>query len=165
MGIMACYLSLNDALADEIAQLDNSHIVEKIEELMEKLRCPVYEMDKLWDGLHCLLTGISASQPIEDHPLSEAIVGVHVLDTEEFVSVIGSEELPRILEALHSMDRTVLLQQFKPADFRAKQIYPDIWADDEAEELFAELIAELDQLIDFYEQSLTRGYDILISIY
>ncbi|WP_263297601.1 YfbM family protein [Lysinibacillus sphaericus] len=54
---MACYLSLNDALADEIAQLDNSHIVEKIEELMEKLRCPVYEMDKLWDGLHCLLTG------------------------------------------------------------------------------------------------------------
>ncbi|WP_263297598.1 YfbM family protein [Lysinibacillus sphaericus] len=108
---------------------------------------------------------VSASQPIEDPPLSEAIVGVNVLDTEEFVSVIGSEELPRILEALHSMDRTVLQQQFKPADFRAKQIYPDIWAYDEADELFAELIAELDQLIDFYEQSLTRGHDILISIY
>ncbi|WP_285395233.1 YfbM family protein [Lysinibacillus sp. fls2-241-R2A-57] len=165
MGIMASYLSLEDALADEIAQLDNSHIIGKIEELMEKQCCPVYDMDKLWDGLHCLLTGISASQPIEDHPLSEAIVGVHVLDTEEFVSVIGCEELPCILEALHSMDRTVLQQQFKPADFREKQIYPDIWLDDEAEELFAELIAELDQLIHFYEQSLAQGHDILISIY
>ncbi|TKI54559.1 DUF1877 family protein [Brevibacillus antibioticus] len=165
MGIMACYLSLNDALADEVAQLDNSHIVGKIEELMEKQRCPVYEMDKLWDGLHYLLTGISASQPIEDNPLSEAIVGVHVLDTEEFVSVIGSDELPRILEALHSMDRTVLQQQYKPADFRAKQIYPDIWVDDEAEERFAELITELNQLAHFYEQSLAQGHDILISIY
>ncbi|WGV58358.1 DUF1877 family protein [Brevibacillus brevis] len=110
MGIMASYLSLNDALAEEVAQLENSHIVGKIEELMEKQRCPVYEMDKLWDRLHYLLTGTSASQPIEDNPLSEAIVGVHVLDTEEFVSAIGSDELPRILEALHSMDRTVLQQ-------------------------------------------------------
>lgn len=165
MGIMASYLSLNNALADEIAELNNSHIIKRLEELMENHSCPVNEMDKLWDGLHCLLTGISASQPIENHPLSEAIVGVHVLDTEEFVSVIGSEELPRILEALHSMDRTVLQQQFKPAIFRAKQIYPDIWADDEAVELFAQLIAELDQLIHFYEQSLARRHDILISIY
>ncbi|EJL31770.1 YfbM family protein [Brevibacillus sp. BC25] len=165
MGIMACYLSLNDALADEVAQLDNSHIVGKIEELMEKQRCSVYEMDKLWDGLHYLLTGISASQPIEDNPLSEAIVGVHILDTEEFVSVIGSDELSRILEALHSMDRTVLQQQYKPADFRAKKIYPDIWVDDDAEERFAELITELNQLTHFYEQSLAQGHDILISIY
>lgn len=165
MGIMACFLSLNDAIADEVAQLDNTHLVEKIEELMEKQSCPVYEMDKLWDGLHYLLTGNSASQPIEDHPLSEAIVGVHVLDAEEFVSVIGSDELSRILEALHSVNRTVLQQHFNPADFRSKQIYPDIWADDEAEERFTELITELNQLTHFYEQSLAQGHDILISIY
>ena len=165
MGIMACFLSLNDAIADEVAQLDNTHLVEKIEELMEKQSCPVYEMDKLWDGLHYLLTGNSASQPIEDHPLSEAIVGVHVLDTEEFVSAIGSDELPRILKALHSVDRTVLKQYFNPADFRSKQIYPDIWVDDEAEERFTELITELNQLTHFYEQSLAQGHDILISIY
>ncbi|WP_217562965.1 YfbM family protein [Paenibacillus sp. GbtcB18] len=165
MGIMACFLSLNDALADEVAQLDNAHIVDKVEELMGKQRCPVYEMDKLWDGLHYLLTRNSASQPIEDHPLSEAIVGVHVLDTEEFVSAIGSDELPRILKALHSVDRTLLKQHFNPADFRSKQIYPDIWADDEAEERFTELITELNQLTHFYEQSLAQGHDILISIY
>ncbi|WP_286176996.1 DUF1877 family protein [Brevibacillus brevis] len=115
--------------------------------------------------MHYLLTGTSASQPIEDNPLSEAIVGVHVLDTEEFVSAIGSDELPRILEALHSMDRAVLQAQYKPADFRAKQIYPGIWVDDEAEERFAELITELNQLTYFYEQSLAQGHDILISIY
>lgn len=46
--------------------------------------------------------------PIEDHPLSEATVEVRLLDTEEFVSGIGSDELPRILKALHSVDRTVL---------------------------------------------------------
>ncbi|WP_269446220.1 DUF1877 family protein [Brevibacillus brevis] len=93
------------------------------------------------------------------------MVGGHVLDTEEFVSVIGSDELLRILEALHSMDRTVLQQQYKPADFRAKQIYPDIWVDDEAEERFAELITELNQFTHFHEQSLAKGHDILISIY
>lgn len=74
------------------------------------------------DSIVCLLTGISALQ-IENYPLSEAIVGVHVLNTEEFVRVIGFD-----LEALHSMERNVLQQQFKLADFRAKQIYPAIWA-------------------------------------
>lgn len=165
MGIMACFLSLNDALADEVADVDNAHVVEKIEELIGEQRCPVYEMDKLWDGLHYLLTGKSASQPIEDHPLSEAIVGVHVLDSEEFVSAIGSDELPRILDALHSVDRSVLQQRFNPADFRSNQIYPDIWVDDEAENRFTELITELNQLTRFYEQSLAQGHDILISIY
>jgi hypothetical protein len=88
-----------------------------------------------------------------------------VLDTEEFVSAIGSDELPRILEALQSVNRTVLQQHFNPADFRSKQIYPDIWADDEAEERFRELITELNQLTHFYEHSLSQGHDILISIY
>ncbi|GKS14913.1 hypothetical protein YDYSY3_59130 [Paenibacillus chitinolyticus] len=88
-----------------------------------------------------------------------------MLDTKEFVSVIGSEELLRILEALHSVDRTVLQQHFNPADFKSKQIYPDIWTDDEAEERFTELITELNQLTHFYEQSLAQGHDILISIY
>ncbi|WJQ79803.1 DUF1877 family protein [Brevibacillus brevis] len=115
----------------------------------------------MWDGLYYLLTGTSPSQPNEDNPLSEAIDGVRVLDTEEFVSVIGSDDLPRILDALHSMDRAVLQQQYKPADFRAKQIYPDIWLDDEAEERFAELITELNQLTYFYEQSLAQGYGLL----
>lgn len=47
MGIMASYLSLNNALADEIAELNNSHIIKRLEELMENHSCPVNEMDKL----------------------------------------------------------------------------------------------------------------------
>lgn len=78
------------------APVTNSAIITKIEQLMENRLCPVYEMEKCWDGLHFLLTGVSASQPIEDDPLSEAIVGVHVLDTEDFIAAIGSDELPRI---------------------------------------------------------------------
>lgn len=165
MGIMACYLSLNDALADEVAQLDNTAIPTKIEQLMENRLCPVYEMDKCWDGLHFLLTGVSASQPIEDDPLSEAIVGVHVLDTEDFMAVIGSDELPRIVTSLQAVDRIELRKQFKLSAFREQQIYPNIWVDEETDELFAELTLELKNLISFYECSRDQGHDILISIY
>lgn len=60
MGIMACYLSLNDALANEVVQLDNSAIITKIEQLMEDRLCPVYEMDKCWDGLPRIVASLQA---------------------------------------------------------------------------------------------------------
>ncbi|AZS17933.1 YfbM family protein [Paenibacillus lutimineralis] len=165
MGIMACYLSLNDALANEVVQLDNSSIITKIEQLMEDRLCPVYEMDKCWDGLHFLLTGVSASHPIEDDPLSEAIVGVHVLDTEDFIAVIGSDELPRILASLQAVDRIALQEHFNLSAFREQQIYPNTWVDEETDERFEELTLELQNLISFYERSRDQGHDILVSIY
>ncbi|WP_042198093.1 YfbM family protein [Paenibacillus camerounensis] len=165
MGILACYLSLNDALADEVAQLDNSAIITKIEQLMENRLCPIYEMDKCWDGLHFLLTGVSASQPIEGDPLSEAVVGVHVLDTEDFIAVIGSDELPRIIASLQAVDRITLRKNFKLSAFRQQQIYPNTWVDEETDERFTELTLELQNLISFYEHSRDQGHDILIGIY
>lgn len=65
-------------LIDELKTKSNEEIFEVIQELEED--CEIYDMDKMWDGLHFLLTGVSATIPIENHLLSEAIVG-----TERFV--------------------------------------------------------------------------------
>lgn len=164
MGMLACYMSLSDELADELCTFENDEIIDKVEEIAEKNLCPVYEMDKLWNGLHFLLTGTSASTPIEGNHLSEAIVGVHVLDTKDFIGVIGSDELHPIIKELEGVNIDKLHESFKPSILKKKKIYPNIWSDENAEELFSELTSELKNLIAFYKESVEKQQDILVSI-
>lgn len=166
--MIACYMSLSDAAADQIAGLDTlGEVIDQIEELSEGELCPIYYMDKLWDGLHYLLTGKSASEPIEEHSLSEAIVGVHVLFAEDdgFISEIGCDKLGKIIAELKKIDRQALKNQFSVAYFQQAKIYPNIWQESSREELAAELLGQLENLIRFYEESEQAQRDILVSIY
>lgn len=105
IGMIANYMSLSDKLADEIVEINNEEIIEKIEEIQEiqEELCGILDVDKLWDGLHFLLTAANASEPIEGNPLSEFVVGKHVLDTEDYVSVTGSDELQVIVDAIENI--------------------------------------------------------------
>ncbi|KNB69315.1 YfbM family protein [Brevibacillus reuszeri] len=168
MGMIACYMSLTDEIADQIAGLGTlEEVIEQIEDLSVRDLCPLYEMDKLWDGLHYLLTGNPASEPIENHPLSEAIVGVHDLFAEDggFISAIGCDELGKIITELKQVDRQALKNQFSIASFQKAKIYPNIWEESKREELATELLRELEGLLRFYEESEQAHRDVLISIY
>ena len=96
MGLLANYMMVDEATLDSMMKLNNEELMEKLEELEDN---EYYDMDKLWDGLHFLLTGISAGTPIEENPLSEAIVGVHNFNEEEdeadFIACIEADELPQ----------------------------------------------------------------------
>ena len=74
MGMMACLQRVDDKCIEKLLDKSPDDLFEEIEELQEDYRY-VLEMDKLWDGLHFLLTGVSACEPPKEDLLSQAIVG------------------------------------------------------------------------------------------
>ena len=124
-------------------------------------------MDKLWDAMHFLLTGVSASKPIEGNHLSEAIIGVHVFDTDEDVFVSCSEynELPDIVATLQEVDMEKQKEKFKTSVFKKAKIYPDIWVHKDKESLWQELLAEYNGVLSFYQKAEDMNMHVIISIY
>ncbi len=74
MGMMACLQRVGDRCIEQLLDKSPEDLFEEIEALQEDYRY-VLEMDKFWDGLHFLLTGKSACEPLKGDPLSQAIVG------------------------------------------------------------------------------------------
>ena len=167
MGMLACYTCLSDKKLEEIMSVEEEDLVEEIEECIEALsdKSLSYNMDKLWDGLHFLLTGITAGEPIEDDPLSEAIVGVTNLSEDDFINCIKSSEVEEILKSLKAVDVEKLRSDFSISDFVNSEIYPSIWVEADKESLFEELISELKGLIVFYEKALEMKQNVVVTIY
>lgn len=167
MGLIANYMMVDEAELDRMMEMDGEALVERINELEEDEDQELYCMDKLWDGLHFLLTGVSASKPIEGGRLSEAIVGVHAFDTddEDFVSRSGHDELKEIVRAMEAVDFAGICAKADFAAFRKNKIYPKIWKDTEKEQLLRELSGEFQGLLSFYKSALEKRRHIIVSIF
>lgn len=163
MGIQAVYLSVDDATLKRLAEAPAEALLDLVEEL-EAADCTQVGLDKMWDGLHFLLTGVSASSPIEGNPLSEAVVGVQVFDCEDFVACTRSRELPVIISALDAVviEKTLAAVDF--ARFRKARLYPKIWSDDPTQ-LKTELEEAFQELRDFYRVCATAQRHVIVSIY
>jgi len=159
-------MMIDEEKLDRLMGLDSAELLEEIEELDES-GAEVYDMDKLWDGLHFLLTGASASEPIEGNKLSEAIVGIHLFneDSEDFIACIEFEELPGIISEMEKVDIEDLLQNIYFSSFKKKNIYPDIWIEKNNEQLKNELKNEFFNLLSFYKKAITNKMHIVVSIY
>ena len=117
----------------------------------------------MWDGLHFLLTGVSASSPVEDNELSEAIVGVHVFDSEDFIGCTELDELPEIIAALEAVELVDLLGEIDFATFARAEIYPNVWAD-EPEVLAAELSEAFRTVLAAHRACLASARHLIVSI-
>ena len=165
MGFIANYMMIDEPTLDRFMTLDGEDLVEAIDELEEAKNNVVYCMDKLWDGLHFLLTGVSASNPIEDHKLSESVVGVHVFDAEDFVACSEYDELAGIVSELEKVNMGELLDNVDFDQFTKKKIYPDIWYNDQKIQLGKELSQEWEGLLEFYRQAIQKKAHVIVSIY
>ena len=167
MGIMANYMMIDDETLDIMTELDSDDLLDKIDELEELKISELYCMDKLWDGLHFLLTGASASKPIKGNHLSEAIIGVHVFDTYEdyFVGCAEFSELPDIIAALKDVNTEKLKEKFKLSRFRIAKIYPDIWERAQKEKLWRELLGEFNGILEFYQRAEQMKMHVIVSIF
>jgi len=166
MGFLANYMRIDDATLGALSKLDSDDLVERIEEL-EDAGAPIYCMDKMWDILHFVLTGKSASEPIDGEPLSEAVVGVHVFDGEDFIAAIQADELPRILDTMDGLDFAALRPQLSLAALRKKNIYPSL-AETTAEEedaLWTQISGEFEGLRSFYRDTAAAHLNVIVSIY
>ena len=76
MGHLAVYIAIDDPSLEALWQLDDEPFRARFFEIEEDERLERLNLDKIWDALHCTLTGVTASNPIDGNRLSESIVGV-----------------------------------------------------------------------------------------
>lgn len=167
MGMMAEYLLVEEQTLDSLMSLGSEALANKVLELAENAQAERLDIAKIWDALHCLLTGVSAASPLLGNKLSEAIVGVHYFNEDEnadFITCIEHEELPDILAALAALDFERIAASFQPALLQEHNVYPPgIWQDDK-HQLVAEMRRAVRNLHIFYEKALARNCHVLVSI-
>lgn len=168
MGMIANYQQITDKKLKELATSED--VLEDVEKLQEDENIDLCDIDKMWDALHFLLTGKSASDPIEDDLISEAIVGQFDIfveyDIEEFIYGTPSNRIKEIADALQKVDFEKHLAKFDMDAFSENDIYPDIWGyTHEEDEIKNDLRTSFENLKAFYARMAEKGYAVLISIY
>ena len=167
MGLLGVYLAIDQDTLDNLRKFDGDELIEELDELQESDGIEIYNIDKLWDGLHFLLTGVSATSPIQGNKLSEAIVGVDFFETddEDFVSYTEKDKLSEIYNAMKNVNIKELEEKFDPKIFKKNKIYPAIWKTDKKDELFKDLINEYNGLLSFYQKALEKNMHIVFSVF
>ena len=170
MGMIANYQYINDEQLNCLKNFDRERndVLDEVEEWNEESEM-LLDIDKMWDVLHFVLTGVSSCDPIENNPLSEAVVGVRSLEgIEEFVAYTEKGWLADILAALEAFDMERAMATFSMDACKKAELYPDIWDYDDEEEV-AELKEEISDYLqnmkDFYREVLEVNGHVMVTIY
>lgn len=167
MGMIACYQMTDADMVNTLLKKTNEEVFEAIEELQE-VDETVLNIDKLWDGLHFLMTKVTASEPLEGNPLSEAVVGVKNFSDDEdadFISYILPERVPIIVNELKLFEIENVIEKLQPKEFAQNDIYPNIWMNEGKEEIQKELKECFFALLKFYEEAAELKKAVIVSIY
>jgi len=114
------------------------------------------DVDKAWHGLHYLLTGEAEGG---EEPLSLAILeGTEIGPELDFgpARYLTGEEVKAVAHALAALTPEALAQRYNPRDMQEKQIYPEIWQDDDPESVDY-LLHFFPDLQQFYADAAARG--------
>ena len=163
MGMQAVYMLADKATMDK---LSDDELFENIEDYGDEETTETCDIDKMWDGLHFLLTGASAENPIEGNPLSEAVVGEKAFDCDDFIAYTEPSRISSIVDALDKVDIEALIAQMDFSKFKQAEIYPNIWEnEDEEEEIKDDLKESFLRLRAFYQQALDGQTGVIATIY
>lgn len=168
MGIIANYQYLSDANLQELKSFyaEEDDIFEEVEDWNDEAEI-LLDIDKMWDALHFVLTGVSCIEPIKNNPLSEAVVGVFSIDgIEEYISYIEKSRIKDIVFALDNFDIEKALETFSMKECKEAELYPDIWDyEEETDEIKEEIMDYFQNMKDFYKQVLEEDGNVLVTIY
>ena len=168
MGIIANYQYLSDANLQELKSFyaEEDDIFEEVEDWNDEAEI-LLDIDKMWDALHFVLTGVSCIEPIKNNPLSEAVVGVFSIDgIEEYISYIEKSRIKDIVFALDNFDIEKALETFSMEECKEAELYPDIWDyEEETDEIKEEIMDYFQDMKDFYKQVLEEDGNVLVTIY
>lgn len=168
MGIIANYQYLSDANLQELKSFyaEEDDIFEEVEDWNHEAEI-LLDIDKMWDALHFVLTGVSCIEPIKNNPLSEAVVGVFSIDgIEEYISYIEKSRIKDIVFALNNFDIEKALETFSMKECKEAELYPDIWDyEEETDEIKEEIMDYFQNMKDFYKQVLEEDGNVLVTIY
>ena len=168
MGIIANYQYLSDANLQELKSFyaEEDDIFEEVEDWNDEAEI-LLDIDKVWDALHFVLTGVSCIEPIKNNPLSEAVVGVFSIDgIEEYISYIEKSRIKDIVFALDNFDIEKALETFSMEECKEAELYPNIWGyEEETDEIKEEIMDYFQDMKDFYKQVLEEDGNVLVTIY
>ena len=168
MGIIANYQYLSDANLQELKSFyaEEDDIFEEVEDWNDEAEI-LLDIDKMWDALHFVLTGVSCIEPIKNNPLSEAVVGVFSIDgIEEYISYIEKSRIKDMVFALDNFDIEKALKIFSMKECKEAELYPDIWDyEEETDEIKEEIMDYFQNMKDFYKQVLEEDGNVLVTIY
>ena len=168
MGIIANYQYLSDTNLQELKSFyaEEDDIFEEVEDWNDEAEI-LLDIDKMWDALHFVLTGVSCSEPIENNALSEAVVGVLPIDgIEEYISYIEKSRIKDIVFALDNFDIEKALETFSMEECKEAELYPNIWGyEEETDEIKEEIMDYFQDMKDFYKQVLEEDGNVLVTIY
>ena len=168
MGIIANYQYLSDANLQELKSFyaEEGDIFEEVEDWNDEAEI-LLDIDKMWDALHFVLTGVSCIEPIKNNPLSEAVVGVFSIDgIEEYISYIEKSRIKDIVFALDNFDIEKALETFNMEECKEAELYPNIWGyEEETDEIKEEIMDYFQDMKDFYKQVLEEDGNVLVTIY
>ena len=168
MGMIANYQYINDEQLNCLKNFDceRNDVLDEVEEWNEESEM-LLDIDKMWDVLHFVLTGVSSCDPIENNPLSEAVVGVRPLEGQDgFIAYTEKERVVEILAALEAFDMEQAMAAFSMDACKKAELYPDIWDYDDEEELVKEEISDYFQnMKDFYREVLEANGHVMVTIY
>ena len=168
MGIIANYQYLSDTNLQELKSFyaEEDDIFEEVEDWNDEAEI-LLDIDKMWDALHFVLTGVSCIEPIKNNPPSEAVVGVFPIDgIEEYISYIEKSRIKNIVFALDNFDIERALETFSMEECKEAELYPNIWGyEEETDEIKEEIMDYFQDMKDFYKQVLEEDGNVLVTIY
>ena len=166
MGMIASYMMIDEPTLNKFLGSDIEDVADEIFEMEEEDAAELIDIDKSWDGLHFILTGKSATEPIEGDALSEAIAGMKMFDeeSEEFIAYTTHNRLQEIVKALEAVDTEKLKQEFNPSTLLKNDVYPNIWKDEDKDGLFDYLIDGYKAILSLYKEAVSKNMNIVVSI-
>ena len=156
MGLIANYNCISDESLKELKGLGSSKkdLFETVEEWSDEDEL-LLDIDKMWDVLHFVLTGVSTDHRIDDNPLSQAVLGVtSIEDLSDYMAYTEHSQIADIVAALEQFDMDQALESFDMKACKEAE-YTQIFGtdDEEEEEIIDELLHDFEQMKVFYKKS------------
>ena len=167
MGLIANYNCISDESLKELKGLGSSEedLFETVEEWSDEDEL-LLDIDKMWDVLHFVLTGVSADHRIDDNPLSQAVLGVtSIEDLSDYMAYTEYSQIADIVAALEQFDMDQALESFDMTACKEAELYPNIWDyDEEEEEIKDEILHDFEQMKMFYKKVLEAKGHVVVTI-
>ena len=168
MGLIANYNCISDESLKELKGLGSSKkdLFETVEEWSDEDEL-LLDIDKMWDVLHFVLTGVSTDHRIDDNPLSQAVLGVtSIEDLSDYMAYTEHSQIADIVAALEQFDMEQALESFDMKACKEAELYPNIWDyDEEKDEIIEEILDYFEQMKGFYKKVLESTGHVMITIY
>ena len=167
MGIIANYQYLSDRNLKEMRLFYNEAVedIDDIKDGNDEIEIQL-DMDKMWDALHFVLTGVGKDEAIENNHLSEAVFGVNsIKNSQEYIAYTQKSKVKDIVLALEDFDIEKALENLSMSRFKKANIYPNIWDyEEDADKIREELMSYFQKLRGFYKKILEVNGNVVIII-